>query len=185
MASKHARMWSHRVQNLVLPIPTMDHIARWLDDSHIIQRLTLSFRPANHTRLNRNNYRDQKRSFHGLGGKEEAMNQPQPPLPAAASRARRQVGMIAVGGTGGPGHSAAAPAPLPQPRRPQQLLDIKVMANGGVGGADDDRRGRLSPPPQYKSAPALPTPTTCASVASLDDSYVLLPLLDGCTGFPP
>lgn len=109
------------------------------------------------------------------------MDQPQPPQPAAAPRARRQVGTIALNGAGGPGHPVAAPAH--GVHRPQQLLEIKVMAyGGGVGGADDGQGGRLSPPPQYKSAPALPTPTTCASVASLDDSYVLLvPLLwDGC-----
>lgn len=121
------------------------------------------------------------------------MDQPQPPQPAAAPRARRQIGTIVLNGAGGPGHPVAAPAPAPLPpphgvHRPQQLLEIKVMANGGgVGGADDGRGGRLSPPPQYKSTPALPTPTTCASVASLDDSYVLLvPLLwDGCTGISP
>lgn len=85
--------------------------------------------------------------------------------------------------------AALSPAGLGEGERgrppPQQLhmsrhMEVKIIPGGdkvmrsraqSSSGSDDDR-GRRSPPLNYKmdEAAAVLTPTTCASVTSLDDS---------------
>lgn len=70
--------------------------------------------------------------------------------------------------------------PPPQQLHLSRHMEVKIIPGGDeamrsradIGSGSDDDRGRRSPPPNYKmdEAAAVPTPTTCASVTSLDDS---------------